>query len=288
MNTDADTTMNTNSHLSTDEMTDYLDNPEASDFCKLRLHLANCTECREKTMKMSSMKHNLQHILPRLLDTTESASDSNALKAELHLATHSAAMRRHLDNTSSESETTKPEANIKQTGKPGTFIKNLISWQTPVWASVTATAVVVFAVTLLLPPVTFIANNTDISVIAYQDDPFVTFRKSDQNIPGIGFFNEANQSRENFSTITLALKDGNNLHMKWSPVNKAKNYEISLFKLQNQNKVLVTKKATTNNEVIFNLPKIETGRRYEWTITGKTTENLVFQTKGGLIVSNGN
>ncbi|NOX43723.1 MAG: hypothetical protein GXP19_08350 [Gammaproteobacteria bacterium] len=49
-------------------------------------------------------------------------------------------------------------------------------------------------------------------------------------------------------------------------------------------KLIGTMEAKTTKAVFLN-SRLESGRRYEWLITGQTTDNLSFQTKGGFIVS---
>lgn len=272
--------MNDNIHPTIEDLTGYIEEPDASALKNTRQHLVTCKECRNKIMKLEELNHNITHILPRLLDASESASDS--LKARLHSATHSAAMGRFLNDAQEQSNDKSAE------GRPSglkNMLMRFVDWQPPAWASISATAIVVLAITLVLPPVTFLSGKSHNSVIAYQDDPFVTFRLPGQQPPGIGFFNDASRSRDSFSSLTITLNSDQSLHIKWTPVKNAKNYQIRLFRIQDTDRQLIDKSDTDRPEIIFNNPGLETGKRYEWVITGKTTDNLTFETQGGFVVA---
>ncbi|NOX43722.1 MAG: hypothetical protein GXP19_08345 [Gammaproteobacteria bacterium] len=216
--------MSQSTHPSTELLAGYIDSPDSNEFGALRQHLINCTECRNKTMKLTKLNYNITHHLPRLLEPNE----ANELKSALHFATHSAAMNRHLNSATNKEFTQHFVQEVVQEGfqnnapKPNDdssagFIEQITNFLTirpPVWASVPVTAAIVFSLTMVLLPVSDKSDETDTSIAAYQDNPVIIFNKSEQVIPGIVFFNNANQKKEAFNSISISLKKDSSLHIE--------------------------------------------------------------------------
>ncbi len=301
--------MNQSTHPSTALLADYIDTPESTDFNVLRQHLSQCTECRNLTMKLTKLNHNITHYLPRFLEPELKPGleldNQNELKSALHAATHSAAMHRHLNSTVYKEVTphidqAHPQNHIKnsaaKTTKPNKpprkglieKITDFLTLAPPVWISIPVTATFVFTLTLMFFPAS--DKRADITLVAYQDNPLVVFDIVGQVVPpGIGFFNDfyknANQKQEPFNSISVALKKDDSLHMKWSPITNASSYIINLYLIDGADKKLIGELKVKTEEAVFLDSGLQSGRRYEWLITGKTTDNFSFETKGGFIVA---
>jgi len=303
--------MNQATHPSTELLAGYVASPESTDYNELRQHLSHCTECRNQTMKLSQLNHNIAHVLPRYLtykansiykaNGIHEANDHNDLKSALHFATHSAAMERHFNESSIHATihwtTTNTTPNSGRNGKESNvtkgfiekisdFLSDVLTAAPPVWVSVPVTAALVFSITLMFTPV---SNKTEMTIVAYQDNPVIVFEtlldNTNQVPPGIGFFSAAKHQSEPFNSISIALTDNSILHLKWSPIRNAISYIINLYLIDGADRKLIGEVSAKTAEAVFSKSNLQPGRRYEWLITGKTKTNLSFQTQGGFVVA---
>ena len=333
-------------HPDTEQLLDYCLAPTDAHFSELATHLASCAECRNRAAQLSALPQQIKRQASLAITSTHIADDSSsealaayldgrldsasaqrvkqqihgqadALKAALHYATHSAAMRRELADTApvtstqstASTQTTidvtavSPDAKIPHAQTPGLgqMIKATLSrwldWSPHAWISVPVTAVAVFSVTLLLLPQLNMQHKSSTSplpisanvIAVYQDDPFISFHAANAQRPGIGFFNTTPAQRESFKPVTLSINNSG-LDMRWPRVKNAQDYQIQLavyhgtVNHSSEAETLFSQN-TSQAAIHFDNFTPEPGRRYEWTISGHTTDNQTFKASGGFVLN---
>jgi hypothetical protein len=296
------TSMNVSKHPQLDILKNYLNNTAADEFSDLRLHLAQCADCRNLVDSLSSLKSftaqqsadelsELQHqqiidyvdgnlhgaqadILKSLLN-----SDPAAMKAALHYASHKSAMQRSIETAESGS--------IIHRDKSIAFIynklKSLLAFQAPVWVSVPATAAVVALLSVNL----FNAaqyDKTDYNLVSYQDNPVILFRTK-KSLPGIGFFNQSGSSSSHYNGLQVSVSDSNHFTFRWPAIEEAAIYKLRLQMYEHGNKVVIANITTDKTFATISPDLASINHRYEWVLSGETTDSRTFMAKGGFVIS---
>gem|GEM_PF-1716669 len=303
-------------HPTMDTLLAYLENAEHEDFTDVRLHIATCGDCRAKLQRLTNLQdairnsgpeqHRLasasatltnaldQQLIEQYVDGELEASqrasvkqmldaEPSALKAALHYASHSAASA-HLHTTTEHSVAPPSVAPAKLRGNGlREFLKNALDFSPPVWISVPATAVVVLILTLSVMPDWRDSSSSGYTVAAYQDKPVIHYQGSNQ-LPGIGFFNKAHRSTEAFGAMQIRYEKNRDLSLHWPQVPNAASYHLTLYLISEGQKITVQEQDVTVNQLIIEDFKAETGKRYEWTLNGETTDTRSFYTTGGFVI----
>lgn len=309
-------------HPDIDKLTEYLLEPDNAGDKPLRQHLASCQACRTTVERLAGMHQSLQRqpfssladsspltetddmqIAAMLDGALTSAQEKELrlkidkspamLKSALHYASHSAAMQR--DNIVAESLTetfvktmdaTRTKAIHERNPAPGLFSRFMhwLDQQTAALISVPVTAAIVFALAITFLPD---AQNTPspFTIAAYQDDPVITFKPDSAARPGIGFFNTFGSSDiRPFVSMQISLSDSDILNMSWPKIATALEYNINISSVNNEGTTVLYSASTKQPGARFEGFRAQPGKRYEWVISGHTSEHSTFKTSGGFVI----
>lgn len=308
-------------HPDTEQLTAYLTNPQSGEFMDLRLHLARCVDCRAEVSVLAELKENplpglaeagldsddafhnatqeqlIEKYVDGVLDGEERQevetllqTDPRAIKAALHYASHSAGMKRALydspDGVIPDQSKLRPDN--KTSARPSLLnaINNWLQLRAPVWLAVPATAVVVALFSITMTPL-LTSTTSQFTVASYQDNPVIRFEQKNRQ-PGIGFFANAGKTEQAYATIKTRLFDGNMLDLSWPVVAKAVSYKIQLQLIKNGQRTNVGELTTKLAQASFKRVPDDTGHRYEWVLSGNTTDGKTFTTHGGFVIHSAN
>ena len=315
--------MNTDTHPDTDALKAYLLNSESPDYATLRLHLAGCPACRDEAVVLSSLINNYasldetrgndeslsdeQHqLIIDYIDGKLSADESvtaktlindnkYAMKSALHYTSHRSAMADSLPaHTQDNGQSVTGNAHHHDTSRLSQMLSTVAQWldtRAPVWA-VPATAftvaIAIFSIQSIdtLP---FSDANNQFVVASYQDNPVMQFRPTDA-LPGIGFFSKAdNISREYNGVLVKVLNNDDDtagkIKLQWPRVKNAIQYSMRLQVFNQGQKITLGEISTKAAIATFDVEEISNNKRYEWILTGETTNKKTFYSTGGFIIS---
>ena len=307
-------------HPDTDQLTAYMLEPTGGKSRQISLHLIECRDCRTQLKLITELrehmqdinteqfkesiktdadfvdmldKHKIEEYIDARLDEDSAMQvrhklldNTQALKAALHYASHSACMERGL-STMSDSMSSVESANpshLKPGSQEGVMsrMKHWLHSRVPLWLTIPATAALagVLSITVLPHGLQFAQNP---SIIAYQDNPVIQFRQG-KALPGMGFFSNANKQAQPYDGIVANVLDKNVIQLQWPEVQGATSYTIHLkiFKMGQQ--ISVGRLTTTQHQASFKRADQDTGYRYVWSLHGKTGAGELFSTKGGFII----
>ena len=302
--------MTVSNHPELATLKDYLANSAADEFAALRLHLAQCGECRELVSGLSGVIIMSQH-LPAAADGALSdqqhqqiadyidghltaaegqqqqefiQTSAAAMKAALHYASHKAAMDRGLATSAANA----PQSNSKRASQPQWFdvwgqLKKLVTLQAPVWFTVPATAALValLSINLFNQPA---SDNANYTIAGYQDNPVMQFRAKESQ-PGIGFFARPSQSSEPYKAIKVSLSGDKRFTIQWPPVTGATIYTLRLQMFNQGSKQVVGEVTTKTNSAVITADLENIAHRYEWVLSGETSDNRAFISSGGFVIN---
>lgn len=321
--------MNVKDHPELEELQKYLINSAAAEYSELRLHLAQCSECRSQVDGLNALKHISQLPAETLNDTltatlteaqhqqiqdyinddlslnenrdedhkkherkqTEQLIQSNpaAMKAALHLTSNKALQERmNLSTVPSNQESSNQESSSLESSKDSLFstltayIKSLFSYQTPLWIGAPLTAALVALLSITL----FEQNTTQppYTIASYQDNPIIQFRSKD-NLPGIGFFAKSEISSATYDGLQVKVSDESHFELRWPAISNAVKYKLRLHRFNQGSKTLVNEITTDKTSVIIETESAEIFSRYEWALTGETSDERTFMAKGGFVIN---
>lgn len=289
---------------------DYLANSAAENYAGLRLHLAQCPACRELVSGLSGVQlmtsmqnasvtlteqqhQGIADYIDGLLDAAEAGqqqavihSDAAAMKAALHYASHKAAMDQALSRSDADSAAIMKSTNASSQSWSGIFsaLKDMLSFQAPVWLTVPVTAALVAVLTIKLLDVTP-TQPVGYTIASYQDNPVIQFRAR-ENIPGIGFFARPAQSVEPYQAVKVSVSAGNRFTIQWPPVTGAMIYTLRLQMFNQGSKLVLGEVTTQNNSAVMTVNIDNIYHRYEWVLSGETRDNRAFMSSGGFVINN--
>jgi hypothetical protein len=287
----------------------YLEAPQLNEFKEVRRHLIGCPACRKEVTALQTMVRGLQnasmatvenppgdhpdevsiadYVEKRLSDERRAEIKqhifgcSDCMKATLHYAIESA------EGEGSTKAAPVPVRSVllktpeKEAG-PTEKSHGIFSWRMPVWLGVPATALATLLLVILLSPR---SEKEALQVVAYQDKPEVVFTAPKGDVPGIGFFGGAREKSEPFEGLNVRPEDDQHLRLKWPEIKTARLYEVRLYSSNGEGRTLVGQASTTGGtEVLLQVSGMMPGRRYEWELSGTTTNNNNFIARGGLAV----
>jgi len=309
--------MSNSSHPDKDSLLSFL---QDRDDTTISLHLASCVTCRNEVASLSELSQRLlrykrnhsenressnnveklNHLLngdispqQREQFNLELQNDKNLLREALHFASHSAAMKSSLGLI----ETSPKTANPTKSNSGSLFrlwsttllqrCKNALSWHPPLWSVVTVTACLIISVSVNLQVMNPTSSN--FSVVAYQDNPVMTFMSLQDDTPGIGFFSNVRSSTQSFNNIKISQPDRDTLAFSWPNVTNAIDFTLSLYQITSDDRLLIDEQIVQVNSATFSTLPLQISninRRFEWVLTGVTTDKKSFKALGGFIITN--
>lgn len=278
-----------NQHPSLDILAAFSSDPGKDAYDDIRLHLAGCAHCRQGVSGLQRVQEWLVAGRPGIKEDQQMDKAGAALKADLYYAAHSIAIRTVLADKRSTQE--RPVVNGMRSepqggaGREGSLprIRSWLTFKWPVWIGVPVTATAVLVLTVVLSPTEFSGGRTGTMAIAsYQDNPVLTF--SAEKRPGIGFFDTAKQSSKPYRGLHISRDDAGQLHLHWQDVKGALRYVVRIYITTGGSRELVHELTTTAPEGTINHFPLEQGRRYEWEVSGDTSDERTFRALGGFLV----
>jgi len=294
--------MNTK-HPDTDRLNDYLQQPEARDHAELRLHLAQCADCRSQLELLNSLHQ--QYPLPQppiderqqqqvadYIDSPEADSaqaqriknNPALLKAALHYASHRAAMDEEL----------KPE--FQQPSLPAApsaiaalraGLLSILQYRSPLWLNASLGVAMLLVISLLILPLMPSlqqATGNGLQIAQYRDNPLIQFRPR-QALPGIGFFSKTEEENRPYGELRISFPQPHIIRLQWPAVKNAKIYSLRLQKITQGKKITLADIRTELNRADIKLDTENLNHRYEWTLTGTTSNNKQFIARGGFVIN---
>jgi hypothetical protein len=171
--------------------------------------------------------------------------------------------------------------------RENSFMSRLSKWfnrPTPLWAGFATAAVIAVTVSVLLFNYPALKLTPSINIASYQDSSNMRFIPR-QKVPGIGFFSAANNYAKPYDNLQISITRDNQLQLQWKPVDKAIQYQLSLYRYRDGNKQLVKKVTTGETHTMVQLQAESFNQRFEWTLSGSTSEQVAFITSGGFVIS---
>lgn len=279
----------------------YAHQPDADDFRQVSLHLLRCKECRDQVNLSNQIKTGFTslHSEPcsdeqqRTVDDflynensdqhqqqlkQQIRSDPQMLKSVLFSLSHRAQQKESL-TVSQPLKSHKPSRNWIG------MINEWLQLQSSTWATMSITAVVTLALTIfMLQQHSFDPDaGAGIRIASYQDNNVIRFFPREQ-LPGIGFFSGAKHSSLPFQNIRISTNEKQMLELSWEPVKSASAYELNLFRFTKGEKKLLETFKTTDILIHYQLGIEDYSQRFEWVLSGNTTDDKNFITTGGFIV----
>ena len=289
--------MSTLKHPDMDQLIDYVEARHGESDRHIALHLARCNECRVHVSNLIKLREQVKSmagnpttrqnnslsredekaIVGNHLDSEQRnriKRDKQKLKAALYLSSQVSASK----NVSSQTKVNQrqaparsPRASLWQR-----LLQLLPQWEYAAMAA-SLTLAVVFGLTLL-------EKESRTSIVAYHDNPVVVFKQIKQNTPGIGFFSDAINTSQAYAGATFRQSGKRQLTVEWPNVKKADSYLFQLYHVVQGNNELVYEKRTLNTSLLINDIALGKNTRYEWKLSGNTSDQRRFSANGGFVL----
>lgn len=293
--------MNENQHPDHALLNAYAHQPDADESRQVSLHLLGCKECRDQVNLSNRLKSDFasfpsercsddqQRVVDDFLYNENSGQQQQRLKQQIH---NDPQMLKSALFSLSQRVQQKEAINISQPVKSHRPSRNWIGmiyeWfhlQSSAWATVSITAAVTLALTVFILQQHSLDPNAgeSLSIASYQDNNVIRFFPRDQ-LPGIGFFNGVMQSSQPFQNMQISSEQNQMLELSWEAVKSASAYELSLFRFSKGEKKLLETFKTADTQIQFQLGADDYKQRFEWVLSGHTTDDKTFVTSGGFVV----
>lgn len=300
-------------HPELEQLENYLHNIDSTEFSGLRLHLAQCAQCRalaeglmglqvmpQKPMSqqqddlLTDVEHQLifDYVDGRLSGAEHQQqkdfihSNPSALKASLHYASHKSAMdKAGLEPELESSSVTSMNVHVRSSHMWSGLqkkLKALLTFSTPVWITVPVMAAFVAILSVNLFDISA-PGQANYTIASYQDNAIIQFRPKD-HLPGIGFFAKSAQFSEVYDTLEVTVSDNGRFTIQWPPVVGAIKYTLRLQMFDQGNKVVLGQVTTEKTSAIITTEQDDIFHRYEWVLSGETSDNRVFLATGGFVI----
>jgi len=293
-------------HPEPEKLIEYVESAQGETDRRVALHLACCNECRVHVSNLMRLQQQVQSLSQsttatngKVLDVEEEKaivenklsqeqlqrikSDKQRLKAALFLASQVNA------SSSLKPQTAKPSASKND---PAANLNNATPslWNT--WAlklrqsfsqweyaalAASLTIAVIFGVNL-------VQMTGQTNIVAYSDNPVVVYKQIKPNNPGMGFFSGAVNVSKAYSGVTIHASAKNQLSLNWPKVEGAENYLLQLYHINKGGNELVFEKRTLNTALLVNNISLQAHTRYEWKLSGNTTDQRRFSASGGFVL----
>ena len=298
-------------HPDIEQLTGYMESPESRQYNTIRSHLMACDQCRGRVDKLTQLEFDIKHYVPRFsqrskllegdveqdierfvdkqLDAKKSEavkqrvdSDAESLKAALHYATHSSAMRKNIDDVSFNSS----KREKRSVSSPGSIFSRLLIYlqrPAPVWTMAPATLLLAAIISLPLLYSDTTTRDTGAVIAKFQDNAVVSFSSADIPAGSIGFFHDAKSHSKPFGGIDITMNANKGLDLSWQAINKAKSYSLTVYSFESDQKQEIATTTTELPMISINNINWETGKHYQWEISGITDDGLKFSTQGDFV-----
>jgi len=280
-------------HPTLESLASFIERPDAAEFGVTRKHIAVCSECRRQVQGLSNLVDTLrggdldvrpgggtngeEGDMENFVESAKRTQDKADLKAALHYAAHSAAMRGHLQ----AAMRTPPSASDARH-----WWRGLLMWRPPVWVAMPVAAAAAFALAVVVSPLVGVHDAAEPQIAAYQDDAQVRFEQAAETPPGLGFFHGATETTAPFGGMRIDYRAASGLTMSWGPIAGARDYTVNVSLAEPQGMRVVVEQQTMQPQVRFDHLTLEAQRRYQWTLSGTTAEGARFHTVGGFVLAN--
>ncbi len=306
-------------HLSLDDLSAYLADPDAGASKTASLHLVRCTNCRSRLHALAAMKRfrpssgeavdptglrpgweedkmmadqTIADYMEGLLSGGDKirirrqlAERPAALKAAFHNARHRTAMDRALRKAPTATERAGDAASRQ--GKAGRLTATLAvvkAWlirRIPLWTAIPAGALVAGGMATCL--FIFFASPVEhLQIAHYRDSPEIRFSSPHEG-PGLGFFHTIPARRAPFQDVRVSLDGEGIVRITWPNVPLAEFYRIQVVRYANGAPIKVREVTTTETRVNLEGLEILPGQRYVWMLSGSTTDKSAFHAEGGFV-----
>ena len=212
-------------------------------------------------------------------DTVKSQikTDRIMLKSALHSLSHQV-----------ENETFAGENQLQSSSKEWTlteWLQNL----TASWLTIPVMAVATIMLTALVFQLFSVLNeqHDEITIASFQDNNNIRYLAQNR-MPGIGFFTSARQQSEPYQNIQISLNDNRLLQLEWQTVKNAQDYNLKLSSYSKGNKSVREKITTLHTQTTIKLTDADFNRRFEWILSGDTSDGKTFITSGGFVLNRKN
>ena len=292
----SDENMDSNDHPEDQLIQDYLKAPQEKVYDELRLHLAGCGHCRRRTEVTAMLREQGQWLEserveadPRVADLLagklpprqasqlqqELKQDPASLRATLHYAAHAQAM----------SGITEPDRhNASLWSMCLAQVKNWLNFQAPLWQTAPVVAVVMTVAVLVFNQYSPADRSAQAQIVAFQDKQMLRYA-SQEIRPGIGFCSQQAADAEPFEGMNIELLEGNRLRLSWPEIPMATGYNLKIQVFRDGETRVLARQSSTSAEVELLLEQALTQHRYEWVLSGDTSDSRSFQTNGGFVVT---
>lgn len=306
--------MNVSDHPELEQIKDYLNNCSSEQYSGLRLHLAQCSQCRSLTEALMALQQNSQQAMSedaeqdvltehehqqiadyidgRLSDAEHQQqkdfihSTPLALKAALHYASHKSAMdKAELVSSADTSLASSPYTGISGLGYAVLQkIKAFTAFEAPVWLTVPVTAALValLSINLLELPA---PQQASYKIASYQDNAVIQYGPKN-HLPGIGFFAKSAQLSEAYDNLKVSVSEDARFTLRWPAVARAVKYTMRLQMFHQGNKMVLGEVTTKQPFAVISTRLEDIYHRYEWVLSGETSDNRVFLANGGFVIEN--
>jgi hypothetical protein len=127
-------------------------------------------------------------------------------------------------------------------------------------------------------------KNAQAQIVAFQDKQTLRYA-SQETRPGIGFFSQQAADAEPFEGMNIELLEGNRLRLSWPEIPMATGYNLKIQVFRDGETRVLARQSSTSAEVELLLEQALTQHRYEWVLSGDTSDSRSFQTNGGFVVT---
>ncbi len=277
------------------DLASYLARPDSTAHSNISLHLAGCADCRKQVEMMSLLKTEAAALHSETCDEQQQQKvdefiyrDLSGIKkvalrtqitgdpAMLKSALHSLTQKNNKPLTQQSQPQSSPATSIA-----GDWFQKLISS----WFSlpVTALATMVLTFVVIQSFGLFSKQDNSISIASFQDNQRIRFL-SQNKMPGIGFFSSAGQQSEPFQNLKISFSEDQQLNLEWQPVSHARDYNLTLSRYSDGQKQLHDKITVSTTFATITLNEDDFNQRFEWTLSGDTTQGKTFITSGGFVI----
>jgi len=294
-------------HPELDILAEMVATPESSPAAELVAHVSQCYACRKQLARLSRLQNRVQqgvsqsrlaneqvqqiadYVDDRLpADVQQEVAqqlqqDKRLLKAALHYA----AGRSHYAKPGTPLQASRP-FHGQAHRNDANWLQRLSAWfwqPSSAWTGMATAAAAVAIMAVALRPVFVTESVNGIALAPYQDTAQIEFFLAEQP-PGIGFFSGARKSvQQAFSGVAMALHGDNMLRLNWPSVAQASGYKVALYEVSGDKSQLVLEQTTTRPEIELSLGtlNLRPGSRYQWELSGTTTDRKKFVARGGFV-----
>ena len=304
-------------HPTLNMLVGYTDSPRSGENETVRKHLVGCAPCRLRVAKLTALSRGIKQEIPLLAgDNDESLarraalfvdreagdapdpqgeqsphSNPELLRAALHYATHSAAMRREIATTQAGTAPVGTAGSVRAVERAELDIwlsrlKWLFSWRNTMPVPLPLAYVALLTLALMWPLV-MQHGAPALTLAVYQDKPLLIFKSEQAPGASIGFFGQASQQTVAYGPVSIVQDKHGSLLVSWSAVAGAKQYDFSLYKLDNSQRALVKAATSDTTQAVLRGAELAANQRYEWRLSGVTSDGRAFSTSGGVVAAGG-